>query len=235
MGGGMGLAVHGAYRIAGSSAVFAMPETGIGFFPDVGGSYFLGHAPGQIGLYLGLTGARLTARDALYAQLATHWVPSDAWPVLMDALEFGDDPRDVAMELGLRPQSSALSDRRTKIDRIFATSSVEDIITLLDRDDKEWSHETAKLMRSRSPTSLKLAYSQIRTGSTLEFDACMQMEFRIACRILQGHDFYEGVRAVIIDKDNAPLWQPATLADVVDADIQAYFAPLEHELPLESH
>ena len=232
MGGGMGLSVHGTYRIAGSSAVFAMPETGIGFFPDVGGSYFLGHAPGQIGLYLGLSGERLNARDALYARLATHWVPSDAWPVLTNALEQGEDPRDVAMELGLRPQSSPLSDRCAKIDRIFRATSVEDILTLLDRDDKEWSHELAALMHSRSPTSLKLAYSQIRTGSMLEFDDCMTMEFRIASRILKGHDFYEGVRAVLIDKDNAPRWQPATLADVADGDIQAYFAPLDDELAL---
>ena len=232
MGGGMGLSVHGAYRIAGSTAVFAMPETGIGFFPDVGGSYFLGHAPGQIGLYLGLSGERLNARDALYARLVTHWVPSDAWPVLMDALEQGDDPRDVAMELGLRPQNSPLSDRRTKIDRIVGATSVEDMLTLLDRDDKEWSHDLAALMRARSPTSLKLAYSQIRTGSMLDFDDCMRMEFRIASRILKGQDFYEGVRAVIVDKDNAPRWQPATLAEVCDSEIQAYFAPLDDELPL---
>ena len=232
MGGGMGLSVHGQYRVAGSSAVFAMPETGIGFFPDIGGSYFLGHAPGHLGMYIGLTGDRLNARDALYARLATHWVPSDSWPILVDALEQGENPRDVAMELGLRPQNAPLSELRTKIDRIFSASSVEEILDLLDRDDAEWSHQTAALMRKRSPTSLKLTYSQIRAGAGLEFDECMRMEYRMTMRIMQNKDFYEGVRAVIVDKDNAPKWQPDTLAGVTDAEIAAYFAPLDDELPL---
>jgi len=207
MGGGMGLSVHGTYRIAGSSAVFAMPETGIGFFPDVGGSYFLSRCPGQLGLYLGLTGDRLNTRDAIYARIATHWIPSDEWPVLLDELAQGYDPASLFSEMGRRPQNSPLSDRRTKIDRIFGATSVEDIVTLLDRDDKDWSHQCAALLRSRSPTSLKLTYGQIRTGSQLEFNDCMKMEFRIASRILKGHDFYEGVRAVIVDKDNKPDWQ----------------------------
>jgi enoyl-CoA hydratase len=232
MGGGIGLSVHGAYRIAGSSAVFAMPETGIGFFPDVGGSYFLSRCPGQLGLYLGLTGDRLNTRDAIYARIATHWIPSDEWPVLLDALAHGDDPTNLFSEMGRRPQNSPLSERRTKIDRIFATTSVEDMVTLLDRDDKDWSHECARLMRSRSPTSLKLTYGQIRTGGQLEFNDCMKMEFRMASRILKGHDFYEGVRAVIVDKDNKPDWQPATLAAVSVSDIQAYFEPVADELPL---
>jgi enoyl-CoA hydratase len=232
MGGGMGLSVHSDYRIASSSAVFAMPETAIGFFPDVGGSYFLSRCPGELGLYLGLTGDRLNARDAIYARLATHWIPSEEWPVLMEALASGDDPNDLFSEMGRRPQNSPLSERRTKIDRIFGTTSVEDVLTLLDRDEKEWSHETAALMRSRSPTSLKIAYGQIRNGSQLSFDECMKMEFRIAHRILKGHDFYEGVRAVIVDKDNAPQWLPASLAEITDADIQAYFDPVADELPL---
>jgi enoyl-CoA hydratase len=232
MGGGMGLSVHGAYRIASSSAVFAMPETAIGFFPDVGGSYFLARCPGQLGLYLGLTGERLNTRDAIYARLATHWIPSDEWPVLLEALANGDDPTDLFSEMGRRPQNSPLSERRTKIDRIFGTTSVEDILTLLDRDDKEWSHECAALMRTRSPSSLKIAYGQIRNGDSLEFDDCMKMEFRIAHRITKSADFREGVRAVIVDKDNAPKWQPASLADVSDADVQAYFEPVADELPL---
>jgi Enoyl-CoA hydratase/carnithine racemase len=232
MGGGMGLSVHGDYRIASSSAVFAMPETAIGFFPDVGGSYFLSRCPGQLGLYFGLTGERLNTRDAIYARLATHWIPSEEWPVLIEALAGGDDPTDLFSEMGRRPQNSPLSERRTKIDRIFGTTSVEDVLTLLDRDDKEWSHETAALMRSRSPTSLKIAYGQIRNGSQLSFDECMKMEFRIAHRITTSHDFIEGVRAVIVDKDNAPKWQPASLAEIADADVQSYFEPIADELPL---
>lgn len=232
MGGGMGLSVHGAYRIASNSAVFAMPETAIGFFPDVGGSYFLARCPGKLGVYLGLTGARLDTADAIYARIATHWIPSDEWPVLLDALANGDDANDLFSEMGRRPQNSTLSERRTKIDRIFGTTSVEDVLTLLDRDDKEWSHECAALMRTRSPSSLKIAFGQIRNGANLSFDECMKMEFRIAHHILKRPDFYEGVRAVIVDKDNAAKWQPASLAEISDADVQAYFAPIPEELPL---
>ncbi len=226
MGGGIGVAVHGQYRVAGGTALFAMPETGIGFFPDVGGSYFLPRCPGEVGMYLGLTGARLGIGDGLYAKIATHWIPSEEWPLLLEALVGGEDPDEVILEMGREPESALLSDIREDIDRIFAASSVEDILAALDREDSDWAQETAKTMRLRSPTSLKLVYSEIRSGSTLEFNDCMRMEFRMACRILEGHDFYEGVRAVIVDKDNAPRWLPPTLAEVSDAAIAAYFAPL---------
>jgi enoyl-CoA hydratase len=234
MGGGIGISVHGHYRVADASVVFAMPETGIGFFPDVGGSYVLSRAPGQLGMYMGLTGARLKLADALYAKLATHWVPFDQWNDLTDALADGDTPEDVLAEMGKLPLPSApLSDHRACIDQLFAGSSVEDILFTLDFDGSAWATETAATIRARSPTSLKLTHAEVRSGCTLEFDDCMRMEFRMASRILQGHDFYEGVRAVIVDKDNAPKWQPATLAEVKDEDIAAYFAPLgEKELPL---
>lgn len=233
MGGGLGISVHGRYRVTSSSAVYAMPETGIGFFPDVGGSYFLSRMPGQTGLYMGLTGARVKAADSLYLKIATHWVPSEYWDALLEGFAAGDDPADVLSEMArdLLP-SAPISDRRVDIDRIFASSSVEDILAMLDQDDDvdDWASETAALMRSRSPTSLRLAYSHIRSGKNLSFEDCMRMEFRMASRILQGKDFYEGVRAVIVDKDNAPKWDPPALAGVSDADIQGYFAPVAHEL-----
>lgn len=233
MGGGLGISVHGRYRVTSSSAVYAMPETGIGFFPDVGGSYFLSRMPGQTGLYMGLTGARVKAADSLYLKIATHWVPSEYWDALLEGFAAGDDPADVLSEMArdLLP-SAPISDRRVDIDRIFASSSVEDILAMLDQDDDvdDWASETAALMRSRSPTSLRLAYNQIRSGKNLSFEDCMRMEFRMASRILQGKDFYEGVRAVIVDKDNAPKWDPPALAGVSDADIQGYFAPVAHEL-----
>lgn len=236
MGGGLGLSVHGRFRVTGSSTVFAMPETAIGFFPDVGGSYFLPRLPGQVGLYLGLTGARVKAADGLYLKLATHWVPAEYWDGLIDGFASGDDPADVLSEMArdLLP-SAPISDRRMEIDRVFSASSVEDILAVLDQDeedDDEWSSSTAALMRSRSPTSLKLTLAQIRSGKTLSFEEAMRMEFRMVSRILQGKDFYEGVRAVIVDKDNAPAWTPPTLAGVSDGDIAAYFAPLERELIL---
>ncbi|HUO97630.1 MAG TPA: enoyl-CoA hydratase/isomerase family protein [Rhizomicrobium sp.] len=234
MGGGIGVSVHGAYRVADGSSLFAMPETGIGFFPDVGGSYLLSRVPGELGLYMGLTGARLKLGDALYARLATHWVPSDQWEDLIDALADGDTPDNVLAEMGKLPLPNApLSEHRVCIDQLFRGSSVEDVLFMLDFDGSEWAHETAAAIRSRSPTSLKLTYSEVRAGRTLEFDDCMRMEFRIASRILQGHDFYEGVRALIVDKDNTPKWQPASLAEVKDEDIQKYFEPLgDKELPL---
>jgi enoyl-CoA hydratase/carnithine racemase len=236
MGGGLGLSVHGRYRVTGSSSVFAMPETGIGFFPDVGGSYFLSRLAGQCGLYLGLTGARVKAADSLYLKLATHWVPSEYWDTLLEGLASGDDPADVLSEMArdLLP-SAPISDRRVEIDRVFKSSSVEDILAMLDQDEEdedEWSSSTAALMRGRSPTSLKLTYNQIRSGKTLRFEDCMRMEFRMVQRILAGKDFYEGVRAVIVDKDNAPKWSPASLAEVSDDAINAYFAPIERELAL---
>ncbi|MDR3528815.1 MAG: enoyl-CoA hydratase/isomerase family protein [Rhizomicrobium sp.] len=235
MGGGLGISVHGKFRVAGSSAVFAMPETGIGFFPDVGASYFLSRLGGQVGLYLGLTGARVKAADGLYLKLATHWVPSEYWDAFVDALASGDEPADVLTEMArdLLP-SAPISDRREEIDAIFKSSSVGDILAMLDQDeiDDEWSSETAALMRRRSPTSLNLTYNEIRSGKTLSFEDCMRMEFRMATRILQGKDFYEGVRSVIVDKDNAPKWSPANLSDVSDDEIHAYFAPLEQELEL---
>lgn len=227
MGGGIGLAVHGQYRIASAAALFAMPETGIGFFPDVGGSYFLPRCPGQVGLYLGLTGARVKTADALYAKIATHWIPAEEWPLLLESLCAGEDVDDVIMEMGREPPNAPLSDWREDIERIFKGSSVEDILAALEQEDSDWAQETATAMRSRSPTSMKLVFNEIRSGRTLEFNDCMRMEFRIAARILEGHDFYEGVRAVIVDKDNKPQWQPATLAEVSDEAIAGYFAPLE--------
>lgn len=237
MGGGLGISVHGRYRVTGSSAIYAMPETGIGFFPDVGGSYFLSRLPGQVGLYLGLTGARVKAADSLYLKLATHWVPSEYWEAFIDGLASGDDPADVLTEMArdLLP-NAPISDQRVSIDRIFGGSSVEDILHMLDScddsEDAEWAEETAALIRGRSPTSLKIAHTQLRSGRTLNFESCMRMEFRIASHILKGHDFYEGVRAVIVDKDNQPKWSPSSLEAVSDEAIHAYFAPLERDLAL---
>jgi enoyl-CoA hydratase len=233
MGGGIGVSVHGSFRVCNGAATFAMPETGIGFFPDVGGSYFLPRCPGEIGMYLALTGARLKGPDAVYAGLATHFVPAEEWPELIDALADGDTPADVLAEMAQWPLPSApLSERRAKIDRIFAASSVEDILANLDADDCDWARDTAATIRTRSPTSLRIVYNEIRSGATLEFDDCMRMEFRIANRMLAGHDFYEGVRSVLIDKDNAPDWRPSSLEEVKAESIAGYFAPLDEELPL---
>jgi enoyl-CoA hydratase len=233
MGGGVGVSVNGSHRIAGEGMVFAMPETGIGLFPDVGGSHFLPRCPGEIGMFLGLTGFRLKTPDSLYAGIATNFVPTARWGTLLEALADGTAP-DIAIE-GLKDAvpDTFLAEHRSAIDRIFAGNSVEEILAGLDAEHEDWTDDIATTIRSKSPTSLKIAFRQIREGRKLDFDDCMRMEYRMVNRIVAGHDFYEGVRAVIIDKDNAPKWRPAELSGVSQADVDAYFAPLgEKELKL---
>jgi enoyl-CoA hydratase len=233
MGGGVGVSVNGSHRIADETMVFAMPETGIGLFPDVGGSYFLPRCPGQIGMYLALTGARLKTADALYVGVATAFVPAAKREDLLMRLSGGGSVDDVIHSLRGDAGPSPLAEHRETIDRMFSAPSVEAILERLDRDGSDWARSTASTVRTKSPTSLKVAYRQIREGAKLGFDDCMRMEYRMVHGIVAGHDFYEGVRATIIDKDNAPKWKPADLAAVRDAEIDAYFAPLgEKELKL---
>jgi enoyl-CoA hydratase len=233
MGGGVGVSVNGAYRIAAENLTFAMPETGIGLFPDVGGSYFLPRCPGQIGMYLGLTGARLKAPEALYAGIATHFIPIAKWDVVIASIANGDKLEQVLRRAGESVPETFLVQHREAIDRIFSGSSVEEVLSTLDNEHEDWADDAAKTIRAKSPTSLKIAFRQMREGAKLEFDNCMKMEFRLVSRVVAGHDFYEGVRATIIDKDGAPKWQPTDLSGVSDADVAAYFAPLgEKELKL---
>ena len=233
MGGGVGVSLHGSHRVADESTLFAMPETGIGLFPDVGGSFFLPRLPGEIGMYLGLTGARLKAADALYAGVATQFVPSVRREALIDALADGmaGDAAVLAMSEAAPPPP--LAAQRADIDGNFVGTSIEEMLGALKADRSSWAADTAKTIRAKSPTSSKLAFRQIRNGKTFDFDDCMRMEFRMVNRVIAGHDFYEGVRATIIDKDGAAQWKPATLAEVEETDIDAYFAPLgNRELPL---
>ena len=233
MGGGVGVSVHGSHRTADESTTFAMPETGIGLFPDVGGSYFLPRMPGEIGLYLALTGSRLKAADALYVGVATHFMPAARREALVEALAAGETPDKAIAGLASDPGPAPLIALRAEIDTHFAKDSVEAILASLDADGSDWARETARTIRTKSPTSTRLAFRQNREGKRLSFDDCMRMEFRMVNRVVAGHDFYEGVRATIIDKDNTPKWKPASLADVSDADIAEYFAPLgARELPL---
>ncbi len=233
MGGGVGVSLHGSHRIADESMLFAMPETGIGLFPDVGGSFFLPRLPGETGMFLGLTGARLKTGDALHARLATHFVPAARRETLLAQLADGKSPDAALHDLAEPMTAETLPEHQAKIDRIFSNQSVEAILAMLDTDSSPWAKETAKVMRTKSPTATKLAFRQIRNGKTLGFDDCMRMEFRMVNRVIAGHDFYEGVRATIIDKDGAPKWKPSSLADVGERDIDAYFEPLgDKELPL---
>lgn len=237
MGGGVGISVHGSHRIAGEGFLFAMPEVGIGFFPDVGGTWFLPRLAGEIGTYCALTSERLKVADAVCAGVATHHVPAARHSDLLDAL-CGSDPVDsiIATFSRLVGEGEAFA-HRAAIDRLFGGTAVEDILADLDTEatggaNAQWAARAAKAMRTMAPLSLKIALAQMRRGRNWSFAQCMQAEFRIVSRILRGHDFYEGVRAVIIDKDNQPRWRPERLADVRLTDVDRHFAAIDEELVL---
>ncbi len=232
MGGGVGVSVHGSHRVAGDRCSFAMPEVGIGFFPDVGATWFLPRMPGELGTYCALTGERFGSADAVAGGIATHRVSSARFGTLLDGLT-GTVSVDAVLAAFAEPAGDGeIAQRRPVIDRLFVGDMVENILAALDGEgssgssDAAWALKTAATMRTKSPLSLKLALAQVRRGKTWDFETCMQMEFRIVSRVIHGHDFYEGVRAVIVDKDNKPRWQPATLPDVGEADVERHFAPL---------
>jgi len=232
MGGGVGVSIHGSHRVAGDGLTFAMPETGIGLFPDVGGTYFLPRCPGEIGMYLALTGARLKAADALYAGIVSHYVPSDRFGALKEALCAAEEVGGAIEEFAIDPGPPPLLENREIIDRSFAAGTVEEILDRLDAEGTEWAGKTAGILRTKSPTSLKITYRQIREGAKLEFEDCMRLEFRMVNRIFRADDFFEGTRAVVIDKDQSPAWKPAALADVGPDLVESYFEPLAEELEL---
>ncbi|HMF24881.1 MAG TPA: enoyl-CoA hydratase/isomerase family protein [Pseudolabrys sp.] len=238
MGGGVGVSVHGSHRVAGDRFSFAMPEVGIGFFPDVGATWFLPRMPGELGTYCALTGDRFSVADGVASEIATHRVPSGRFGALLEGLT-GTVSVDAVVAAFAEPAAQGpIAQRKSAIDRLFAGDMVENILLALDREgssdsaDAQWANQTAAAMRTKSPLSLKLALAQVRRGKNWDFGTCMRMEFRIVSRVIHGHDFYEGVRAVIIDKDNEPQWRPATLPDVGEADVERHFAPLESELVL---
>lgn len=226
MGGGVGISLHGSHRVAGERYIFSMPEVGIGFFPDVGATYVLPRLSGCTGMYLALTGARLKVADALALGLATHAVPSVDIETIKRKLMKGEDV-DTVLEAHRRaictPPLDAL---RPMIDRVFNAASVGEILTDLEFEGTDAAKSIAETIRSKSPTSLRIAFEQMRRGPSLDFKEAMRIEFRIVSRILDGHDFYEGVRAVLIDKDHKPNWDPATLDEVGGPVVEAYFATL---------
>jgi enoyl-CoA hydratase len=225
MGGGVGLSIHGRYRVATERTVLAMPEMAIGFFPDVGGGYALARFPGESGLYMALSGARARAADCLYLGAATHYVSDGNLAALVAAI--GEAPiEELLARYGEDPGSAPMAAQSAAIDRCFAPDSVEQVVSALDAEGGEWAEKTAATIRRMAPLSLKVAQRQLERAAALDFDANMVMEYRLCQRFMADHDFAEGVRAVLIDKDNAPAWRPAGLEDVSDAAIEAYFAPL---------
>jgi enoyl-CoA hydratase len=236
MGGGAGVSVNGAFRLATERTMLAMPETGIGLFPDVGATRFLNLCPGQIGRYLGLTGARVGPADSLYCGFATHFVPRERLPALGAALAQMDD-HEQAIEQILAgfiadPGLAPIAARQPAIDRCFAGATVEAILDALESEaagggpDAEWAAETRAGLLTKSPTSLKITLRQLIVGRDFSIEDALALEYRLTQHVMAGHDFYEGVRAVLVDKDQQSRWDPATLALVDDAMVDAYFAPL---------
>jgi enoyl-CoA hydratase/carnithine racemase len=232
MGGGAGVSVNGAYRVATERTMLAMPETGIGLFPDVGATRFLNLCPGQIGRYLGLTGARAGAGDALYCGFATHFVPRERLADLVAALAGSQNIDETLAGFTADPGPAPISARQEAIGRCFAGGTVEAILDALQREaagggaDAEWAADTHAGLLTKSPTSLKITLRQLITGHGFAIEEALALEYRLTQHVMAGHDFYEGVRAVLVDKDQKPRWDPPTLAEVDDAIVDAYFAPL---------
>ncbi len=238
MGGGVGLSVHGEYRIATERTLLAMPETGIGLFPDVGTSYVLPRLPGEFGTYLALTGARIKAADALALGLATHFVSANRLDELTTALIGTINVADAVgmiektmMQFATDPGTPELIDHRALIDQCFGHNRVEEILAELDRQHSMFAQTAAATIRAMSPTSVKLTLKEMRQGRSLDFSACLRMEYRLSQYLLAGHDFYEGVRAQLVDKDRDPKWYPASLDAVDDNTLDSYFlSPVDGDL-----
>ncbi|CUA90114.1 Enoyl-CoA hydratase/carnithine racemase [Chelatococcus sambhunathii] len=229
MGGGVGLSLHGSHRVASEKLMFAMPEVGIGFFPDVGATYALPRLPGAAGTYLAVTGERIGLADACALGIATHAVASSAMGQVLDDLCAGGDIAAVLAAHAVDPGAPPLAGERAMIDRCFAGADIPDILNRLLSETGQSSENAgrlAALMRTKSPTSMAIAREQMRRGASLTFAEAMRLEYRIVSRIAEGHDFYEGVRAVIVDKDQAPKWRPQRVEEVTSEAIAAYFAPL---------
>jgi enoyl-CoA hydratase/carnithine racemase len=230
MGGGVGVSIPGNFWVASEKTLFAMPETGLGLFPDVGGGWFLPRLPGETGMYLALTGARIRADDLYALGIASHVVASEKVDDVIAALAAVDikDNRDVADVLDgfhTDPASAALSTHFDDIDDHFDSVTVEGVMTSLAADESEWAQKQLSILKAKSPTSLKLTFAQLHRGANMEtFRDVMRMEFRLVCHVMQGNDFFEGVRAILVDKDNSPTWSPARLEDVSDESVEAHFA-----------
>lgn len=237
MGGGVGISIHGSHRVATSRLMFAMPETGIGFFPDVGGSYFLPRLTGRIGYYLGLAGARINGDECVQFGIAQLKVEQESIPALINDLihqPLKGDPNAAVSKIidayKVSLQSSQLMQHQKIINDCFSQNTMEAILAALEVSGEAFCHETVKILAKKSPTSLKVSLKAMQEGARMDFDACMRQEFRLVTRFLLGHDFAEGIRAVIIDKDQSPHWKPETLQAISNEAVSQYFAPLTEEL-----
>jgi len=228
MGGGVGLSRPCRFRIATERTTFAMPETGIGLFPDVGGGWYLSRMPDHIGLWLALTGARIKAADCELVGIATDYVEAASVERFKAGLIADPGHMETLLtELEADPGRPPIAAHQDEIARLFSGESVEAIVAALEAADTDWAREQLKVLSGKSPQTLKVAFRQLQIGrAARSFAENMAMEYRIGARVVQRHDFLEGVRAVIVEKDNAPRWAPPTLEGVTEAMLDAIFAPL---------
>ncbi|MEY4270634.1 MAG: hypothetical protein RLZZ58_1850 [Pseudomonadota bacterium] len=227
MGGGVGISQPARYRVATERTRLAMPETGIGLFPDVGGGWYLSRLKGRIGSFLALTGARIDGAECLWAGLASHYLSSDLLDNAKARIAAGEAPDAVLTALAEPPPAARIAANAARIARHFASDRLEDIMASLSADGGNWESTELATLRTKSPQTCKVALRQLADSlACADFAANMAMEYRIASRVLTRPDFAEGVRAVIVDKDNAPRWDPPTVEGVTDALIDAIFAPL---------
>ena len=237
LGGGIGITLYGTHCVAGEGYRMAMPQVGIGFLPDIGGTYFLSRLENHTGLYLALTGKAIGPADAYRLGLVTHYIPSGHFHVIKDALS-DNHPIDRLLDgLHRDPGEGELARLTPAINRVFSAASVEEILERLDAEqgqDEAWAKATAAEIRKKSPTSLKVAFAQMRRGKSLSLADALRLEFRLASQVIARADYGEGITSRIVGKGSEPRWQPATLAEVDDAEIETLFATApEAELVLE--
>lgn len=231
MGGGVGFSVHGSHRVLTEKTLFAMPETGIGMIPDVGSTWFLPRFPGQMGMYLALTGARLKAADCLFVDYGTHFVPGEKTAELKTALaeaDYGDGLKStvnrVLKTFSGDPGRAPLYEHRAEIDRCFAADSVEGILAELENYGSSWAGQTARTIRTMSPIMTKVTFRQLRMGRDISYEDAARLEYLIVQTVLTQPEFYEGVRSVLVERDGTPNWQPASLDAVQDTGVDLYFS-----------
>jgi enoyl-CoA hydratase len=221
MGGGIGLSVHGSHRVVTEHALLAMPETAISLFPDVGTSYVLPRLPGALGPWLALTGARLKGAEAVEAGLATHLVPRERLAALREALLSGDAA--VVDRFAEPVPPGPIAAQRPAIDRCFGAPTIQGILAALEKEGTDWAREQIAILRRMSPTSLAASLALLQRGAKQDLQACLATELALTRRITRHPDFIEGVRAVLVDKDNAPRWTPPSVEELDPAAIEAMF------------
>jgi enoyl-CoA hydratase len=228
MGGGVGISQPCTYRVATENTRLAMPETGIGLFPDVGGGWYLPRLPGRVGQFMALTGARLDGAECHYLGLATHYVPQASLEELVERLVKA--PSRASGTLGnvaVKAPDAAIEANLPAITKLFASDRLEDVIAALDADESEWAQRERDTLGTKSPLSCKVSLRLLAEGAgRSSFADEMRAEYALAGRVVRTHDFREGVRALLIDKDNTPQWDPPSPTEVTDTMLDALFAPL---------